>query len=405
MNKKTIFRLSAAFGLVYFFSTNGMASLPGIAVNFLLKETLQMTASQAAYFGAVTMLGWAIKPLWGVISDAVPIFGYRRKPYLMLTSLVAAGIWFWLGQIEIYTVSILIALFTVSSFIYAFNDVVTDGLMVQTGKPYGITDKFQSVQWTAVYAASIITGLAGGWAAENLKSQTIFSVNAVFPILVVVAIFLLITEEKSQDHRKQLRESLSALKETVKNKTIWLIAFFLFFWTFSPSFGMPFFYYSVDVLKFDKFFLGIASAVGSASSMLGAILYGKYAGKFKIKKLINFAILFGVTATLFSLIYFIPLIARNLWLANATYISSNAILGAVGSFVTLAMLNMAAVICPKNSEGTTFAALTSFWNIGAMSSAALGGWLFDQIGLQPLIIVSAVFTALTWLIVPYLKLE
>ncbi|MBI4119778.1 MAG: PucC family protein, partial [Parcubacteria group bacterium] len=147
MDKKTAFRLSVVFGLIYFFSTNGLASLPGIAINFLLKDVLKMTASQSAYFGAVTLLGWVIKPLWGIISDAFPICGYRRKPYLVLTTLSAALIWLYLGRIENYTVAVLLALFTLSSTVYAFNDVVTDGLMVQTGKPHGLTGRFQSVQW------------------------------------------------------------------------------------------------------------------------------------------------------------------------------------------------------------------------------------------------------------------
>ncbi|MDP2669068.1 MAG: hypothetical protein Q8P07_04515 [bacterium] len=44
-------------------------------------------------------------------------------------------------------------------------------------------------------------------------------------------------------------------------------------------------------------------------------------------------------------------------------------------------------------------------NLAIFFGAALGGWLFDRIGLQPLIIVSALFSALSWFIVPYLKLE
>jgi len=58
---------------------------------------------------------------------------------------------------------------------------------------------------------------------------------------------------------------------------------------------------------------------------------------------------------------------------------------------------------PKYSEGTTFAVLTSFWNIGTMSSAALGGYLFSLIGLQPLILVSAIFSMAAWFFLPFLR--
>ncbi len=191
MDKKTALKLSMTFGLIYFFSTNGMASLPGLAVSYLLKDVLKMTASQAAYFGAVTMLGWVIKPIWGIISDAFPIFGYRRKSYLIITCLIAAGIWFVLGQIQNYTVIFLILAFTASNFAYAFNDVVCDGLMVETGKPNGLVPKFTSWQWGAVYTAEIFTSIAGGWVAVNLKNQTIFTINAIFPLIVLFSVLFL----------------------------------------------------------------------------------------------------------------------------------------------------------------------------------------------------------------------
>ncbi len=405
MDNKTAFRLSIVFALIYFFSTNGMASLPGLAVQYLLKDVLKMTASQASYFGAITMLGWVIKPLWGMISDAVPIFGYRRKSYLVLTAFAAAAIWFILGQTQNYTVTFLILMFTLSSVAYAFNDVVCDGLMVETGKPHNITGKFQSWQWGAVYTAGIITSLAGGWVAANLANQTIFTINAFFPLLVLFLVLFLVAETRSADYKAQYKASLVALKSAAGDKTLWLVAFFLFFWTFSPSFGTPFFYYANDVLKFDKMFFGIAGAVGSATAVIGSWFFGRYYKKFKTTKLLYFAIILGVFTTLFDLVYFTPLVLNHLWLAKVIRLATAGVFSILGVFIFLTMLNLAAVICPKYSEGTTFAALMSVWNLGGMGSAALGGWLFDQIGLQPLIVVSAAFTALAWPLVRFLKLE
>ena len=405
MDRKTALRLSIVFALIYFFSTNGMASLPGLAVQYLLKDILKMTASQASYFGAVAMLGWVIKPLWGIISDAVPICGYRRKSYLILTTLLASGVWFILGQTQNYTTAFLLLMFTFSSFVYAFNDVVCDGLMVETGKPHNLTGKFQSWQWGAVFTAGIITSLAGGWVAVNLKNQTIFTINSVFPLLVLFLVLFMVGEDRSQNRGEQWRASLAALKSAAADKTLWIVALFFFFWTFSPSFGMPFFYYANDVLKFDKMFFGVVGAVASGTAVIGTWLFGKYSQKFKTSKLIYFAIVLGVLTTLFDLIYFTPFILNHLWLAKVIRLVTAGAFSILAVFIFLTMLNLAAIVCPKYSEGTTFAALMSAWNIGGMGSAAFGGWLFDQIGLQPLIVVSAAFTALAWPLVRFLKLE
>ena len=382
-----------------------MASLPGLAVNYLLKDVLKMTASQAAYFGAVTMLGWVIKPLWGMISDALPLFGYRRKSYLILTSLVATAVWFMLGQVENYTIAFLLTVFTLSNFFYAFNDVVCDGLMVQTGKPHNLTGKFQSWQWGAVYAASIITSLTGGWVATNLKNQTIFSINAIFPLMVLAMVLFFVKEEKVAKNSEHWHTSVVSLKEASRDKTLWFVAFFIFFWNFSPSYGTPFFYYANDVLKFEKMFFGYVGAVGSAVSVLGAMLFSRYSTKVPMKKLIYCSIVIAVITNLSDLIYFTPFILNHLWRAKVMYIITAGTMSILGTFVTLAMMNLAAVICPKYSEGTVFAALMSVWNLGNMGSSAFGGYMFDLVGLKMLIVVSATFTAAAWPLVRFLRLE
>jgi MFS family permease len=405
MERKTIIKLSVVFALVYFFSTNGMASLPGLTINYLLKDVLKMTASQASYFSAVTMLAWLVKPLWGIISDVFPIFGYRRKPWLMITASGGAAVWFWLGATPSYTVEMLLAAFTLSAMFYAFNDVAVDGLMVETGKPYGLTGKFQAVQWTAVYLASIIVGVTGGLVAEYFSPQTTFTINGLFPLIVLLAIILFISEEKALSKREQVRTSLRALKEAMRERKLWLVAFFMFFWTFSPSYGMPFFYFATNTLKFGKMFLGTSATISSIGSLLGALLYWRYGSKIGARKVLYASIALGAVAALSDLLYFTPFMLNSFYAPRAYALAASFVLGILTGFSGLTVLNIAAIVAPKYSEGTVFAALTSFWNIGLSASAAAGGFLFDLIGLQPLIIVSAATTALAALVVPLLKLD
>lgn len=405
MDRKTVLRLSLVFGLIYFFSTNGMASLPVITVTFLLKDKLGLSASQAAYFDAITMFGWLIKPLWGIISDTVPVFGYRRKSWLALTAVSAALIWFYLGSVETYTAGLLMGFFTLISLAYAFNDVVCDGLMVETGKPHGLTGRFQSVQWGAVYVAAAITGLAGGWAAANLRAQTTFAINGAFPLVILLAVLIFVREEKSLARREQRRQSFSAIRSAFGDKRFWAAAFFLFFWNFSPSFGRPLQFYQINVLGFDKMFLGVLAVINNFASLLGTALFFRFGDKVNVLRIIRWAIIAGTLTTLFDLIYFAPFAVQNHFAARYLAVGNAAILGFIGAFVSLTLLNFMAIICPKYSEGTAFAALASFWNIGLMGSSAIGGFFFDIIGLIPLVFVSAAFTAAAWFLLPLLKLR
>jgi len=412
-----ILKLSAVFALIYFFSPNGLSSLPGLTISFLLKDVLRMTAEQAAYFGAITIVGWAIKPVWGVISDAFPLFGFRRISYLVGTTIGAAAVWTVLGFLNDYSIAQLLILFSLSSIFYSFMDVLCDALMVETGQPYRLTGRFQSVQWTAVYVASIITGLAGGYVAAHWEPQSVFIVNAAFPLIILAAVLLWVRERKIRKGERgdpapeqarygarkgEMREQLEVVKEKFREKGMWLLAFFIFFVAFSPSFGAPFFYYSVDTLKFTPQFLGVVGALAAAASALGALFFGKVSARFSTRQIMKALLIFFTAATLLDLVYFLPYVTTHLSFARYLYGFTGALNGFLGAIVFLAILNSAALAVPKGAEGTTFATLTAFWNIGTMGAAALGGYLFSLVGLQPLIIVSAVFTGLALFLLPKL---
>jgi MFS family permease len=361
-----------------------------------------MTAEQASYFGAVTIIGWAIKPLWGVVSDAFPLFGFRRKSYLLVTTVGAAAVWTVLGFLNNYSVGSLLILFSLSSVLYSFMDVLCDALMVETGRPYNLTGRFQSIQWTAVYVASIITGLAGGYVAAHWKPDSVFIVNAAFPLIILCVVLLAIREHKQSGRKEEVEKRLVIVKGKFMEKQTWLLAFFIFFVAFSPSFGAPFFYYSVDTLKFTPLFLGAVGSIAAAASALGAILFGKFSARFSTRKILKASLIFFTAATLFDLVYFLPVVSEHLRFARYLYGMTGAVNGAMGAIVFLTILNSAALAAPKGAEGTTFATLTAFWNIGLIGASVLGGYLFGLIGLQPLVVVSAVFTALALVILPYL---
>ncbi|MEM0476545.1 MAG: MFS transporter [Candidatus Aenigmatarchaeota archaeon] len=392
------------FALVYFFSPNGLSSLPNLTLNFLLKETLKLTATQLAYFSAITILGWALKPLWGLISDLIPIFGSKRKSYLVLTSLLAAFCWLILAFTQNYNVWLLLIILTISSFAYAFQDVVTDALMIEIGKKEKRLAEFQSVQWLAVSIAQIITGFTGGLAAEKLRAQTTFGIAVLFPLIIALIVLILLrkTEEEPVLKFKEFKDNF---KSAILTKEFLLVNLFLFFWRFSPSFGAPMFYYQVDVLKFSKFFLGTLASLGAIGSALGAIIFAYLTKKIKFKKLLFWSVFLGGILTFEALIYLTPFIKQNLFLARALAIFDSLLFGILGMIFFLTMLTFAAQKTDPKLAGSIFAFITSIMNVGLMGSSALGGWLYEKIGLAPLIIISGVTSLVILVFLPFLKVE
>src|ERR1700759_2035032 len=69
-------------------------------ISHWLKETETWDPVAISPSLAVLDIPWIIKPLWGAISDFIPLFGYRRRPYLVLASLAAFCSFAWVAMIN-----------------------------------------------------------------------------------------------------------------------------------------------------------------------------------------------------------------------------------------------------------------------------------------------------------------
>src|SRR5262249_25305958 len=191
-------RLAVLFAIVYF--AQGMWYLPNQTLTIVLKER-GLSAGQVATFFTISTVPWLIKPAYGLLSDFVPLFGLRRKSYLLLSSALAAAAGFTLGVGVPPTYWWLAGLFTVMALGLAFTDVLVDALMVENGKPRGLTGAFQAVQWGAIYTASILVGEIGGYLAERRSLAAAFLVAPSFPLLSLRMTAGLVREAPAPRHR------------------------------------------------------------------------------------------------------------------------------------------------------------------------------------------------------------
>src|SRR4029078_11797458 len=118
-------RLIFLFGLVYF--AQGIAQhggLVGQPLQNFFKEELGFNAAQTTEYLAILVLPWTIKPLYGLVTDFIPLLGLRRKMWLLLTNGVAASALIWLsGLTDPETVVVALLL---TAFGTAASDVIID---------------------------------------------------------------------------------------------------------------------------------------------------------------------------------------------------------------------------------------------------------------------------------------
>ena len=385
-------RLALLFAIVYF--AQGMWYVPNQTITIVLKDR-GFSAGDVAVFFSITTIPWLIKPVYGLISDFVPLWGRRRKSYLLLTSALAAGAGATLALAADHSYGRLAIFFTIMGLGLAFTDVLVDALMVENGRPRGLTGAFQSVQWAAIYTASVLVGLLGGHLAEKRDLHTGFAIAACFPLISFLMTALAITEGPVPADREAFRKTLTAIRGALRERDVWVVAGFIFFWTFSPSFGPALIYYQTDVLKFSQHFIGLLGSLAAIAAVVGAFVYAPLSRRVPLRTLINLAIGIGVAGTLAYLGY------RD-WISALVI---DIAFGCIGMITQLAFLDLAAKSCPRRVEATFFALLMSVFNGGVQGSQIVGGYLYDWLGYTPLIFISTGMTALAWFLVPLVKID
>ena len=388
--------LAPFFAAIYFVQgiaepSAGIGSQP---LFYLLKERLGLGPADSATFMAIVGVAWTVKPLYGLASDCFPLFGTRRRSYLLCTTALAAATWFFLGIQPVHTYGLTLLVLVFCGLGLAFSDVLCDAVMVETGKPLGMTGRFQSVQWGAMNAASVLAGIGGGWLSRDVSPQHTFLLISVFPALSLITTAVTLREPRARFDKEVLRSTGRAIWSAVGSRPLWLAAGFIFLWNFSPSFGVPLNYYMVDTLQFSKISLGTLGSLGAGASIVGAFLFGRFCRRLPIRPLLNVSVAIGVVGTLayWGLV--------GWW--SAVFLT--VVTGASTMIAVLATLDLAARSCPDRAEGTFFAALMSINNLAAILSAYVGGKLYEVVGLQKLILISAAATAVCWLLVPFIRL-
>jgi len=399
-DRAAVRRLLVFFALVYL--VEGVGQIGGLIaqpLSFYLKEVHGWAALQVTAFLAVFNFPWIIKPVYGLLSDFVPIFGYRRKSYLIVANIVATAAYLWSTQLS--APGELVWALQLTAYAMAISSTVCGAVLVENGQRLGESGRFVNQQWLWFNAAAMASAIAGGqlvqWLPPATALHTAAFIVAAAPAAVLLGTLLLVQDEPTRLDAGALRSTMDGLADALKKRELWIVGSFLFLYYFSPGLATPLYYAMTDNLKFPQGFIGLLGSITSAGWIAGAVLYPRLFENLSSKRLLNLSIALGTVTT-----------AAYLLLVNET---SAVILSFCSGFAamlaTVATVTLAADYCPRRTEGFSFAVMMSLINLATASGDIIGSYLFDHQfhhRLTPLILVSAAFTAFAFVLVPLLRL-
>ena len=399
-SKDAIKRLLLFFALVYV--VEGLGQIVGLIaqpLNYFLKEVHGFSPLQVTAFLTVFNLPWIIKPIYGLVSDFVPLFGYRRKSYLILVNLAAIAGYLWVTQL--HAPGDLVFALMLTAYAMAISSTLCGAVLVENGQRLEESGAFVNQQWLWFNIAAMIAAVAGGQLVQHLAPEealhTAAAIISIAPCAVIVGTLFLVPEEKTKIDLAGMKNTLRGLVTAFHRRELWIVATFMFLYYFSPGLSTPLYYHMTDDLGFSQAYIGLLGSISAAGWVVGALLYRRFFGNLTLKNLLNLSIGIGTTAGLAYLFFWNE--------TTAAIISFGA--GFAAMLTTVASLTLAADYCPPRAEGFSFAVLMSIINFANTVADNVGSLLYTHVfhrSLSPLVLLSAAFTAFAFVLVPLLRL-
>jgi MFS family permease len=421
------FRLSYVPVVMVYFAY-GALGLIDVARDLWVKDSLSLSPSQLAGIGVWLSLPWTVKMVFGELVDSVPIFGSQRKVYILFgAALTAAGLITlagasggWLKVMAPDRLFILGSMLIVIGTVV--QDVVADAMSTEVvartdaagqARPDAeVRAELGMVQVLGRLALSAgILAVAGlsGWLADLMSRQTVFLIGLIVPVISVAGVFLrgAETSERRPIDWRILGGGLAFGAVVVAmglggvpfaqeivfvfsmgvictmlvlvtrelpietRRAILFTSIIIFAFRATPSVGDGYFWWTLDVLKFDPTFLGHMRQIAAIISIAALWIFAKQLTEYSVT-----AVLFwiAVAGTILSLPNVGLLYGLHEW-TEATFgfgARTIAIVDAATSspFVQLSMvplLTLVAYYAPAGHRATWFALMASLMNLALVA--------------------------------------
>ncbi len=337
-----------------------------------------------AISGRMGLLSTVAQLIGGAASDA-----YGRKRIIVLSSgLIVAGLTLYLlSSLKHELFYLIIGSILIGASCMSIP--ARNALIAELSKPEVRGYIYSLILFAAVLPSAVFSPI-GGWIAEKLGFQIIFSIAVPMEAACLFTLALLIAESRSSDMgRMDLKDILRGIipPRGLMRKLYMIIAVDTFSW----STGSILLYgFISETYGFTETQLGILSSAFSTSWAISQIPAGKFIDRFGAKKSLIISEALGILAVL-------------MWMLSKdfnTYLISHIIFGITPPLWVPALNTYIAGKVGRKDLGKAMGGISAFRGLISFPAPYIGGMLFDNYGIQAPLIINALgaFIALLGLI-------
>jgi len=362
--------------LIFYFFLGFGFQFTSVAMRYWMMDDVRVSPAQMAAIFGVVSIPWCMKPVYGFISDSYPLFGYRRRPYMIIFAFLSSYMWILLPFVA-HDEFVITLVMTLSSGSMCFADVMADSLLVEAAREESEADRgiVQSHSWMLRFSGGLVASILGTVAYDNFGSVRVFLIQSMIPI--VIAIISVFIPDRPTKERVRWRHTGGKLWSAIRQPGIYCPAFFIFLICVTPGYGTAMTFFYERTLGFTPNEFGALDVMGYVVQVFGTYIYKRYLRKVSFIKIFGcaLAVSFFLENTMLLLILHVN---RDMGIPDFVFaFAERVVITLVSQFVTMPMVVLGARLCPKGVEATLYALLMSITNFGGVISSEWGS-LFTQ---------------------------
>jgi len=338
-----------------------------IPMQNLLKNGMHASRAATAAFFFWAGLAWYFKPFAGIFTDAFPMFGSRRKSYILTATSLGVLSWFALAITPREYSKMLMVAIILNTFMVIASTVV-GGYMVETAQAISGSGRLTAVRQFVEQGCFIISGPSAGFLASIAFGWTAMACGGIMFLLVPATILFLHEQQRRMDSRQLLDNARKQLVKIGTARTMWAAAGLMALFYIAPGLSTAVFYKQQNDLHLNTQAQGFLQFISGSFGVLAAIGYGFTCRRFQLRTLLIFCMAMGTAANLGYLFYSSPLRAQIIEGFN----------GFGYTLAELALMDLAVRATPAGSEGLGFSLMMSVRNLALFGTDWFGSKLLDQ---------------------------
>ncbi|XVE97319.1 hypothetical protein REPUB_Repub03eG0009400 [Reevesia pubescens] len=377
---------SFVFGVVsvYGISQGLGGALARVGTEYYMKDVQKVQPSESQVYSGITYIPWIVKPIWGLLTDVVPIMGYRRRPYFILSGLLGSVSMLLISlHSKLHLVFALLAL-TAGSAGVAIADVTVDACVAQNSISHpSLAADMQSL-CTLMSAIGALVGFSiTGVFVHLIGPKGVFGLLTI-PAALVFSVGVVLADPMCPNLpvSQKFLDAGKAMWATLKCPEVWRPCLYMYL-SFAVSLnineGLFYWYTSKGGPSFSQEAIGYIFSIGAVGAILGAILYQNMLKDHPFRDLLFWIqLIYGLAGMLDMML--VLRINLKFGIPDSLFVVfGEAVSQMIGRLKWMPLLVLSAKLCPSGIEGTFFALLMSIDNVGLLTSSWGGGLLLHML--------------------------